>query len=170
MHIKISAVEVTQNNNFCVLLIWTMLASLSSRSHHVCGVFPGNSRKRNDSWFWIRHLLFCPFYPECHLRLRSLGTADRPLLSLGLDAALSWPKLPLQAQPPRGGLVGDLGKMGAAAALCPLHLPLPLHLHLLLLLPPNQGRSKYVFLWASLELKQWAGLMVAMDTSSVELV
>lgn len=76
---------------------------------------------------------------KCHLRLslRSLGTEDRPLQSLGPDAALSWPKpLPL-APPPRRGLVVDLAKMAAAAALHLLSLLLHLHLHLHL---PNQGR------------------------------
>lgn len=66
---------------------------------------------------------------KCHLRLslRSLGTEDRSLLLLGLDAALSSPKPPPQAPPQRGGVVDDLGEMGV---LCLLH-------HLLL---QNQGR------------------------------
>lgn len=77
---------------------------------------------------------------KCLLRLslRSLGTEDQPLPSLGPDAALNWPKPPLQAPPLRGGLVGGLGRMGAVAA--PRLLPLLL-LHLLLLHHhPNQGR------------------------------
>lgn len=77
---------------------------------------------------------------KCHLRLspRSLGTEDRPLPSLGPDAALSWPKPPLLAPPPTGGPVGGLGKMGAVAALDRQLLRL-LHLRLLLHLP-NPGR------------------------------